>query len=493
LSTEPSLIRSRRPLSARVLARAALASVALLFAGAAVAAPKIQSWHTGTGAKVLFVPAPDLPMVDVRVVFNAGSARDGAKSGLASMTAGMLTEGAADLSADEIAERVDAVGAELGTGAERDMAWASMRSLTEPEALETALDTLAKILSAPTFDKDELARVRENRLIALRLAEQDPGTVAQKALYKAVFRDHPYASDPDGTPETVAALTHDDLAGFHQRYYTAPNATVAIVGDVDRTEAEQIADRVTRNLPEGTAAPKLPPVPDLNHAVVEQIAFPSSQSHVLMGQPGMARGDPDYFPLYVGNHILGGSGLVSLLMEEVREKRGLSYNTYSYFLPMARRGPLLMGLQTKNSQRDEAQAVMTDTLDRFIEQGPTQGELDAAIKNITGGFPLRIASNADVVQYLAMIGFYDLPLDYLDRFNERVSAVTTEQIRDAFQRRVHPQRLAVVTVGRPEGGQHAAGPGGSGAAGIAGTGSDAVPAAKTRTSRPPAARGGGEG
>jgi zinc protease len=178
-----------------------------------------------------------------------------------------------------------------------------------------------------------------------------------------------------------------------------------------------------------------------------QIDFPSSQTHLYAGQPGMSRGDPDYFPLYVGNHILGGSGLVSILMHEVREKRGLSYSVYSYFAPMAERGPMILGLQTKNTQADEARGVLLDTLQRFVDQGPTDDELEAAVKNITGGFPLRIASNSNIVQYLAMIGFYDLPLDYLDQFTGRVSAVTKEQIRDAYQRRVHPDRLAVVLVG----------------------------------------------
>jgi zinc protease len=202
-----------------------------------------------------------------------------------------------------------------------------------------------------------------------------------------------------------------------------------------------------------------------------------------MGQPGMRRGDPDYFPLYVGNHILGGSGLVSILMDEVRERRGLSYSAYSYFAPMAERGPMIMGLQTKNAQADAARTVMRDTLERFVEQGPTQTELEAAVKNITGGFPLRIASNSKIVQYLALIGFYDLPLDYLDRFTDRVSAVTAEQIRDAYRRRVHPDRLAVVMVG------------GAGVGDAADRGAAAqtvpAPAAADAAALPPAA--GGEG
>lgn len=414
---------------------------------AAQAVPQIQTWETPRGAEVLFVPAPELPMVDVRVVFDAGSARDGANPGLASLSATMLTEGAGGLDADALAERVESVGAELSTGADRDTSYAQLRSLTDPEALEPALDALVKVLAEPHFDPGELERVRQNRLVALRLAEQDPGSVGQKALYRAIFADHPYASDPNGTAESVAALRADDLRAFHERYYGAENATVAIVGALDRAQAEALAARITAGLPQAGKPPPLPPVSALEQARDEQIPFPSSQTHLYVGQPGMYRGDPDYFALYLGNHILGGSGLVSILMHEIREKRGLSYSTYSYFLPLAQPGPFLMGLQTRNDQAEQARQVMLETLERFITAGPTEDELAAAKKNITGGFPLKIASNGDIVQYLAVIGFYDLPLDYLDRFTDRIESVTVEQIRDAFARRVHPDRLAIVTVG----------------------------------------------
>ena len=425
----------------------ALGLVAVAATATAMATPQIETWQTANGAKVLFVEAPDLPMVDVRVVFNAGSARDGERPGLAYMTADMLTEGAADLDADAIAERVESLGANLGTGAERDMAWVTLRSLTDESLLEPAVDTMAKVMTQPAFPPEDFERVRQNQLVALRLAEQEPASVGSRALYKAVFGTHPYASDPSGTADSVGALTRDDLVAFHQRYYVAANATIAIVGALNRSQAEQLANRITAGLPQGEAAAPLPEVSDPSDGGSVQIEFPSSQTHLYAGQPGMSRGDPDYFPLYVGNHILGGSGLVSILMHEVRETRGLSYSVYSYFAPMAERGPMILGLQTKNTQADEARGVLLDTLQRFVDEGPTDEELEAAVKNITGGFPLRIASNAKVVQYLAMLGFYDLPLDYLDRFQGRVSAVTKEQVRDAYQRRVHPDRLAVVQVG----------------------------------------------
>jgi zinc protease len=200
-------------------------------------------------------------------------------------------------------------------------------------------------------------------------------------------------------------------------------------------------------LPEGSRGAALPAVTALKQADEVRILHPSTQTHVRMGAPGMRRGDPDYFPLYVGNHILGGGGLVSLLHEEVREQRGLSYSVNSYFSPMEQDGPYLLSLQTRNDQVDEALAVMRETLQGFVDKGPSAKELLAAKKNITGGFPLRIASNSGIISHLNMIGFYDLPLDYLDTFNDKVTAVTQQQIKAAFQRRVSPETMVTIIVG----------------------------------------------
>jgi len=428
-----------------------VAGAALVLAAMAHAGPDIQSWTTSNGARVLFVAAPELPMVDVRVVFDAGSARDGAKAGLASLTNALMSEGAGEWDADQIAERLENVGADLGSGSLRDMAWLSVRSITETKALDTALETLSAILTRPTFPAGALERLRQATLVGLRQSEQNPGRVGKKAFFRKVYGDHPYATDPDGTLPSVEALTRDEVLAHYKRYYVAKNAVVAIVGALDRAAAERLAERLVGGLPAGEHAPMLPDVKPLEEARTRRIAFPSSQTHIYAGQPGIRRGDPDYFPLYVGNHILGGSGLVSLLSEEVREKRGLSYSVYSYFLVMRKPGPFLTGLQTKNSQAEEALKVMMETIARFVEEGPTDEQLEAAKKNITGGFPLRISSNKKIVEYLAMIGFYGLPLDYLDRFVERVEAVTREQIRDAFRRHLQPDRFLTVIVG-PQGG-----------------------------------------
>jgi zinc protease len=227
----------------------------------------------------------------------------------------------------------------------------------------------------------------------------------------------------------------------------ARNAVLAIVGDVDRARAEQLAAQLAARLPAGERADPLPAVPRLEKASIERIYHPSAQTTVRMGAPGMHRGDPDYFPLYIGNHVLGGSGLVSRLSDELREKRGLSYSASSYFSPMEQDGPYLLSLQTRNDQADAALGVMRETLQKFVEEGPTDAELVAAKKNITGGFPLMIDSNAKILSYLVMIGFYGLPLDYLDTFSATVEAVTREQIIDAFRRRVQPDAMATVIVG----------------------------------------------
>ncbi|BAZ95411.1 Zn-dependent peptidases [Thiohalobacter thiocyanaticus] len=407
----------------------------------------IQHWLTDNGARVYFVPAPELPMVDIRVVFDAGSARDGGHPGLAGLTNGLLDQGAGEMDADAIAERLESVGAQLGTGARRDMAWVNLRSLSSEQHLQPALEVYRQVLAAPAFAETAFARERRRTLVGLQQMRQQPSQVAERAFYAALFGEHPYATPSEGTIESVQTLEREQLAAFHRRYYVARNAVVAIVGDLDRARAERLAASVSGGLPAGEPAPALPAVESLAAADLQRIDHPSSQSHILMGQPGMRRGDEDYFALYVGNYVLGGGGLVSRISEEVREKRGLSYSAYSYFLPMARRGPLVLGLQTRNEQADAALQVLRETLARFVAEGPTEAEMEAARKHITGGFPLRIDSNSETLEYIAMIGFYDLPLDYLQRFNDRVNAVTRADVRDAFQRRVQPERMVTVIVG----------------------------------------------
>lgn len=418
-----------------------------LWPGLGSAAPEIQHWETSNGVRVYFVPAPELPMLDLRVVFAAGSARDGDKPGLARMTNALLNSGAGSMDADEIARRFESVGAQFGAASLRDMAYVSLRTLTDPDWMDTALETYATVLGNPGFPKRDFERARKQTFVALRDQAQDPGDIAQKAFYAAIYGAHPYATPTIGTEETVGELSREDLKAFYQRYYVARNAVLAMVGGIDRATAERIAERVTTGLQTGERAPAVPGVAALESAKAQRVAFPSEQVHVFIGQTGMSRKDPDYFTLYVGNHILGGSGFTSRLVKEVRSERGFAYSVYSFFLPMAEKGPFMVGLQTRADQADEAVSVVKQTVRDFVENGPTEQELEASKSNITGGFPLRTASNSDIVEYLAVIGFYDLPLDYLNTFTAKVEAVTVDQIRDAFKRRVVVDDMVTVVVG----------------------------------------------
>jgi zinc protease len=307
---------------------------------------------------------------------------------------------------------------------------------------------MALVLNKPSFPKDAFEREQKRLLLSIDKRKQSPGEIAGEAFFKSLYKTHPYATQPAGIESTVKSLTIEDLKSFYQQYYVASNAVIAIVGAVSRDRAEQIANAVIGELPKGKAPDPVPEVSALDKSKKVKIEHPSTQTHVLMGQPGVKRGDADYYALYVGNHTLGGSGLVARLSNEIREKRGLAYSSYSYFLPMREFGPFQVGLQTRTDQVDEALKVVYDTLKEFVTKGPTEEELTASKKNITGGFPLRIASNSKILGYIGMIGFYGLPLDYLDTFNAKVEALTVADIQDAFKRRVDPDKMVTVLVGK---------------------------------------------
>lgn len=427
-----------------------LLSIGILLSACAQAGPAIQHWTTDNGLKVYFVPAKEIPMLDIRMTFAAGSARDGELAGVASLTSAMLAQGADDMSADEIATAFEDVGAQFGAGARRDMAWLTLRSLSDPDFLQPALDAFAQVLWKPDFPERDFARLQKQTLLSIKAAEAEPSSIAEKAFFAALYGDHPYASPSMGTSDSVAALTRKDLQAFYRQFYVARNGLLAITGDIDRETAEKLADILSGGLSAGEAAADLPSVKPLTAAVEKRIPFPSKQAHVLIGQPAVERGNPDYYSLYLGNHVLGGGGFTSRLVKEVRVARGYAYSVYSYFMPMDMAGPFLVGLQTRGSQVDDAVKVVRDNLTEFIEQGPDSEEMEASRKNITGGFPLRVASNKNIVEYLALIGFYELPLGYLDNFTSKISDVSRRDIKMAFQHHLRPENMVTIIVGGEE-------------------------------------------
>jgi zinc protease len=418
--------------------------------GLAFATPNIQHWQHASGTKILFVEDHDIPMLDVAVSVPAGSGFDIAeKSGVAALTHHLLDLGAEGWSEDDIARGMADIGAQLGGSFDQDRASITLRTLSHPLERDKALEIMSRVLQRPLFPEAVLVREKARILAALREAETKPESIADKAFQKAVYGVHPYSLVATGEIATVEKITPQDLRDFYQSHYRASAAVVAIMGDISRAEAEAIAAKLTTQLADGGAPIALDKVNTKIASSEQRITHPASQSHILIGAPGMSRSDPDYFPLYVGNYILGGGGFVSRLMSEVREKRGLAYSVYSYFMPLKQTGALQIGLQTKKEQADDALKLVRSTLAEFITQGPSEQELLAAKQNIIGGFPLRIDSNRKILDYLSIIGFYDLPLTYLDDFSGKVERVTVAQIRSAFAQHINPLAMATVIVGAP--------------------------------------------
>lgn len=423
-----------------------MAFALMVWASTSHAGLNIQTWQTPEGASVYFVENHDLPIIDLSVNFAAGTARDdGAKEGLAGLTRRMMTTGAAGLSEEDISKKMADVGAILGGDLDADRAGFKLRTLSNAREKNAALEIYINIMQKPDFSAAILEREKARIISGLQEAATRPDSIVNKTFMKTLYGNHPYALDDE--PETVALIKRDDLQSFYQQHYTSKGAVIAMIGDMGRIEAEQLAERISKGLPQGPAIGPLPAVTFPEQARMERISHPATQAHILMGYPGVKRGDTDYFPLYVGNYILGGGGFVSRLTSEVREKRGLVYSVYSYFMPMAELGVFQIGLQTKKEQADQALEVVRDTFEQFVQEGVTEEELNAAKQNITGGFPLRIDSNAKILDYLAVIGFYHLPLHYLDDFNDNVRKVTAAQIKEAFQRRINVDHMVTVIVG----------------------------------------------
>jgi zinc protease len=414
-------------------------------AGFAQAGPLIQHWVAPSGAKVFFVESRSLPILDVQIDFVAGGARSPAeKAGVASLTAGLLEAGTPALDEEQLSARLVDLGARLSSGSDHDKASVTLRTLSSAEEKNGALALLQAVLSAPTFPESALAREKARTIEALKEADTRPDAIAGKRFAAAIYPDHPYGRQ--ATPESVAKIERDDLVQFHRTHYVAGNAVISILGDVSRQEAEAIAVQLTEALPTGAPLAALPAV-DLPKRDTVKVAHPATQSHIRVGLPAIRRdAGPDYFALLVGNYTLGGGGFVSRLMKEVREKRGYAYSVYSYFAPRVLEGPFEIGLQTKREQAQDALKVVDDVLTEFIANGPTAQELAAAKKNLIDGQALRIDSNAKLLGYLSLIGFYGLPLDYLDQFPSLVERVTKDDVKAAFNRYVKPENLVTVIV-----------------------------------------------
>ena len=419
-----------------------------LSAQIAHAGPKIEHWLAPSGARVFFVENHSLPILDVRVDFAAGAAYDPpGKAGLAALTQALLDMGVQGMDETQISNRMADLGALLSGDVELDRASVSLRTLSTDDKRIAALDIFRAVLASPQFPPEVFDREQARTVVALKEALTRPDAIAGKAFWAAMYPAYAYGRQ--ASPETVSSLERSDLVSFYSNNYTAQQAAVSIVGDLTRAQAEALAQQLTSSLPSGAGVAALG-VPQLPAASEQRIAHPAAQAHLLIGLPALERGDPDYFPLIVGNYSLGGGGFVSRLMKEVREKRGLAYSVQSYFQPLLQIGPFQIGLQTKKSQANDALKVTRDVLAGFLAEGPSATELQAAKQNLVGSFPLRLDSNRKILEHVAVIGFYGLPLDYLDHYAENVEKVTAAEVKAAFARHVKQENLVTVVVAGPQ-------------------------------------------
>ncbi len=406
----------------------------------------IQTWQTAEGAKVMFVEAHELPMFDLRLTFAAGSSQDQKTPGIAVLTNAMLNEGVKGKDVTAIAQGFEGLGADFSNGAYRDMAVASMRSLSATDKREPALKLFAEVVGKPTFPADSLIRIKNQLLASFEYQKQNPGALASKELFTRLYGEHPYAHPSEGTAQTINPITLAQLKAFHSHAYAAGNVVIALVGDLSRDEAQAVAAQVSASLPKGPALARMP-TPVEPKAGQTHIEFPSKQTHLMLAQLGITRNDPDFAALSLGNSILGGGGFGSRLMTEVREKRGLSYGVTSGFTPMQTQGPFLIALQTRAELSENTLKLVQDIVRDFLADGPTQKELDDAKRELAGSFPLTAASNSSIVGQLGAIGFYNLPLTYLEDFMTQSQDVTVEQVKAAMGKHLSADKMVVVTAG----------------------------------------------
>lgn len=407
-----------------------------------------KHWQTSNGTTVVYYKAMEVPMLEISIAFAAGSAYDGNYFGLSSLTTNLINQGNAGLDATEIAERLADTGAQFNAASNRDMALLNLKTLSEPQSLQPALDVFEKIIAHADFPEDAFNREKKQQLLSIAQIDESPSDLANQFFYAKLYNNHPYAHPVEGSKEQVVAIQRKQINEFYQTYFVSSNAVLVIVGAVDEEKAHQIAEQLTAKLPKGKPAPSIPKAVQLTKSETVEIDYPASQTVLRLGQLGINHHNPDYFSLTLGNYILGGGALVSRLSEEVREKRGLTYGVTSQFIPMPGDGPFLISLSTRNQQAATALKITEDTLTRFIKEGPEDHEITAAKQYLIGSFPLSLASNGSIANMLLRIAFYHLPDDYLDQYTTKINQVTRAQIKEAFQRQINPEKMLLISVGK---------------------------------------------
>ena len=408
---------------------------------------KPERWQLNNGTTVLFYEAKEVPMLDIHIAFAAGSVYDGPRFGISYLTTQLLNQGNSGLNTTEVAEKFADIGAQYNADSSRDMIKIQLKTVTTAEALKDAVANLALIINKPVFPQDSFNQEKKQQLIAITQTQESPIDVANEVFFKNLYQNHPYAHPVYGTVETVNLLKNSHVRDFYKQYFVGSNATIVLVGDISSDKAHDIAEQLMGTLLKGQAAPPIAKAPALQAAQTVIINYPSSQTVLELGQIGINHQVANYFPLVVGNYILGNGALVSRLSNEVREKRGLTYGISSDFIPMPGEGPFIISFSTQNDRAKTALEITQKTLATFVTEGPTEEELTAAQKYLTGSFPLSLSSNSNIANALLRMAFYHLPDNYLESYPAQIESVTLPDIKKAFEALIQPNKMLLVTVG----------------------------------------------
>jgi zinc protease len=423
----------------------ALISASPAFAGAS----RIERVVTPAGIEIWLVRDTTLPMISLEFAFLGGAAQDPAdKPGVANLVAALLDEGAGDLDAATYHERLEERAISLSFGVNRDNLRGSIRSLSENR--DEAFELLRLALTAPRFDAQEIERVRAAVLAQLRRRSTSPSDIASDRWFARAFPDHPYGRSSQGTLESVPAIVVDDLRTYVRRTLARSNLRITAVGDIDAAQIAVLVDRTFGSLPERSDLAPVADVEPQGLGTSETIELNVPQTVITFGGIGLKRADPDFIPAFVLNHILGGGGFESRLFHEVREKRGLSYSVYSYLAPFEHTGLFLGGVSTRNDRAAETLDIIVAEIKRIAAEGPTADELEKAKRFLIGSYPLRFDTSGKITANLLDIQIENLGIDYVDKRNALIEAVTAEDIRRAGRRFLAEVKLLVLLVGEPQ-------------------------------------------
>lgn len=424
--------------------------IALILALPAWSMPKIQEFQTQGGVTAWLVSDHNIPFVALELRFLAGASTEPMdKRGVSNFMTALIEEGAGDLDAQAFGMAKENLAASFSYDVGQDSLSVSARMLTENR--DQAVDLLKLSLTQPRFDADAIERVRGQILSVLASSEQDPRDIASRVFFAGAFPDHPYGSEYQGTPDIISALTRDDLLAAHRRILVRDRLIVSAVGDITQRELSELIDHLVGDLPASSTAALPEPTTDALVGGVSVTQFPTPQSVILFGHRGINQTHPDFFAAYVLNHILGGSGFESRLMTEVREKRGLTYGI-STFLYGRDYGDLVLGqVATANDKAAETIAVIRDEWQSIQQNGVTAAELQAAKTYLTGAYPLRFDGNAPIARILVGMQRMGLPPDYIETRNDRINALTLDDVNRVAAQLFSPQDLHFTVVGQPVG------------------------------------------